>query len=125
MPMLSGMRDSGQAAPMSGKRPIAVSGMAKRYLSPATRCVPNRLMPTPDPITGPSISEMVGLEKHSCSQLSAYSSLNASPRAAPVFASPAHHLAHVAAGRECLVARRLDDDAVGLRLARKPRKGLR
>ncbi len=78
MPMLSGMRDSGHAAPISGKRPIAVSGMAKRYFSPATRCVPNRLMPTPDPITAPSMSEMVGLEKHSCSQLSAYSSSNAS-----------------------------------------------
>ena len=77
MPMLFGMRDSGQAAPTSGKRPIAVSGMAKRYFSPATRCVPNRLMPTPEPITGPSMSEMVGLEKHSCSQLSAYSSLKA------------------------------------------------
>ena len=98
--------------------------MAKRYFSPATRCVPNRLMPTPDPITGPSMSEMVGLEKHSCSQLSAYSSLNARRAQLAVLAAPAHHLAHVAAGGECLLARRLDDDAIGLRLARKPRERL-
>ncbi len=122
--MLSGSRDSVHAVPTSGKRPIAVSGMAKRYFSPATRCVPNRLMPTPDPITGPSMSEIVGLEKHSSSQLSAYSSANARRARAPVLASPAHHLAHVAAGRERLLARRLDDDAIGLRLARKAREGL-
>jgi hypothetical protein len=34
------------------------------------------MMPTPEP-RGPSMSEMVGLEKHSCSQLREYSSAQA------------------------------------------------
>ena len=42
MPISSGRRDSVQATPTSGNRPMAVSGIAKRYRSPATRCVPNR-----------------------------------------------------------------------------------
>ena len=67
---------------------------------------------------------MVGLEKHSCSQLSAYSSLKARRASVALLASPARHLAHVAAGGECLLARRLNNDAICLRLARKPRKCL-
>ena len=57
-------------------------------------------MPTPEPIATPSMSDTVGLMKHSSSQLSAYSSasdLIASLSAVP---APVDHFAQVAAGAE-------------------------
>jgi hypothetical protein len=46
-------------------------------------------MPAPEPITMPSISETVGLEKHSCCQLSRYSAASASRHAAGSWRQPA------------------------------------
>ena len=45
---------------MSGKNPIAVSGIAIIAFSVTTRISPWTLMPSPPPIAGPSIRLMYG-----------------------------------------------------------------
>ncbi len=53
MPISPGICERNQVAPISGKKPMEVSGIANRKLSPATRCEPCTETPAPPPITMP------------------------------------------------------------------------
>ncbi|MDZ7714206.1 MAG: hypothetical protein U5L06_14400 [Rhodovibrio sp.] len=55
MPIAPVRRGSTQVAPTSGKKPIAVSGIAAIVRSPATRWLPCIDKPRPPPMVIPSI----------------------------------------------------------------------
>ena len=61
VPSSPGARARRYSAPTSGKKPIAVSGMATRDRSVTRRRLPYAEMPTPPPITTPSMKATYGL----------------------------------------------------------------
>src|SRR6476620_9531075 len=62
-PSRPGARDRISVPPTSGMRPIPTSGIAILVVSVTTRTLPWALIPTPPPITMPSISATYGLGK--------------------------------------------------------------
>ncbi|SKZ71162.1 Uncharacterised protein [Mycobacteroides abscessus subsp. abscessus] len=55
VPSWSGTRARRNVPPTSGTKPIPTSGMARRVLSVTTRVLPCAEIPTPPPITIPSM----------------------------------------------------------------------